>query len=385
VAFIVLCGCGKQLNKRITLWRNDKIPYGTYYAFHNLEYLFNNADIETSDQSPVSFYANNETSSAYIIVGNSVMPNEKELKAILNHAIAGNNVFISALHIGDNILDTFKLSVSHASNYYFEPDSLSLSIVNPANNDSLSFSYPGFSLESHFTEMDSSVTNILGKDEDGRANFVKFTYQGGGAVFLHLAPAAFTNFFLLHGKNKTYYDMAMSAIPDTVTKVRWDDYFRHHINGNNDGEKSAFSILGTFLRNEVLRWAFWLTILLFGIVYLFESKRKQRPVPEIKKLNNTSLDFVKTIGQLYYQRKDNKNLAQKMAANFLGHVRNRYNLQTSTLDKELEEKLAYKSGCPVSLVREIIEEIRMLDDQYEISDDELMAFNDKINTFINKP
>ena len=142
--------------------------------------------------------------------------------------------------------------------------------------------------------------------------------------------------------------MALSAIPDTVNSVRWDDYFRHHTNGQNNSERSAFSKLATFLENEVLSWAFWLTLLLFGIIYLVESKRKQRAVPALKKLNNTSIDFVKTVGRLYYQRKDNKNLAQKIAAHFLGYVRSTYNLHTSQLDEAFIEKLSYKSGFPVA-------------------------------------
>lgn len=381
---MMLSGCGKMLNNRVTLWRNDKIPYGTYYAYHNLKYLFRNAVIESSDASPVSFYENNESSSAYLIIGNTVMPDEKELKAILNHAIAGNHVFISALNIGENLLDSFRLTSSGAI-FDRGTDSLTINIKNPDTYDSLAFAYPGFPIAHHFTKIDSNITNILGWDKNGNANFVKFTYRGGGAVYLHLAPGAFTNFFLLHRENKMYYDLAMSSIPDSVTKVRWDDYYRHHFDGKNNSENSAFSKLGTFLRNEVLRWAFWLSILLFAIVYIFESKRKQRVIPEVKKLNNTSLDFVKTIGRLYYQRKDNRNLARKMIAHFLGHVRNRYNLPTSQLNVDFEEKLAYKSGYPVTLVNEIIGQVRSVEDSYEVTDDELMAFKDKIDNFINKP
>lgn len=382
---LLLSSCGKQLNKRVTLWRNDKIPYGTYYAYHNLQYLFDDALIQTSDKSPVKFYQTGEGASAYIIIGLTVRPDEKELNAIMNHAMEGNHVFISALNIGQNILDSFRLAAAGREGFMFRTDSLTVSLENPADYDSLPFTYPGFRLARYFSQMDSSVTNILGRDAAGNANFVRFNYQGGGAVYLHLAPVAFSNFFLLHKLNKQYYDLALSAIPDTVNHVRWDDYYRHHINGKSNADKSAFSKLDTFLKNDVLRWAFWLTVLLFGIVYLFESKRKQRVIPTIKKLNNTSLDFVKTIGRLYFQRKDNKNLAKKIATHFLGHVRSRYNLPTSQLDETFRQKLAYKSGYPAALVDEIVGHIESLDEAEMISDEELLSFNDKIDNFINKP
>ena len=257
------------------MWRNDKIPYGTYYAYNNLQYLFTNADIETNDKSPETF-CQYDNSSAYIVIGYSMRPSDLELKAILNHAIAGNHVFISAMDISDNLLDSFKLKMS--TDFPFK-DSLTVSTYDPRIADSVQFAYPGMSLDRHFTKMDSSVTNILGRSRDGHANFVKFTYQGGGTVMIHLAPSAFTNFFLLHKENKKYYDLALSPIPDTVESVIWDDYYRYHQDGNDSGKKSAFSKLATFLNDDVLKWAFWLAILLFGFIYLFESKRKQRIIP----------------------------------------------------------------------------------------------------------
>jgi hypothetical protein len=371
------------LNKRVTLWRNDKIPYGTYYAYNSLQYIFSNAEIQTSDKSPETFYRYTEGADAYIIIGAIVRPSEKELNALLNHAISGNHVFISAIDFGKNLLDSFKLDLSERE--IFRSDSLTVGLADSTADTNPEFTYPGYSIARHFSKMDSSVTSILGTDEKGNANFVKFNYQNGGAVYLHTAPAAFTNFFLLHKNNKRYYDMALSSIPDTVSYVKWDDYFRHHIDGLDSAHRSAFSKLKAFLNNEVLRWAFWLTILLFAIVYLVESKRKQRVIPVQKKLNNTSLDFVKTVGRLYYQRRDNQNLAQKMSTHFLSHIRTRYNMNTSQLGEEFENRLAYKSGKPVSLVKDIISGIQQAEGNYEVSNDELMAFNEKIDTFINKP
>ena len=385
LTFVSMLGsCSRQLNKRITLWRNDKIPYGTYYAYHHLPYLFTDAVIETSDKTPYSFYQENDSAAAYIVIASSVQPDENELNALMNYAMSGNHVFFSAMRFGDNLLDSFNLECTTFSSPYLRDDSMTVSVTDPRDYDSVAFTYPGYKLANYFTSFDSSVTEVIGKDNKGNANYVKFRDQGGGAIYFHLAPAAFTNFFLLHKQNKLYYDLALSRIPETVERVRWDDYFRNHTRGKNNANRSAFSKLGTFLNNEVLRWAFWLTLLLFAIVYLVESKRKQRAIPSIKKLHNSSLDFVKTVGRLYYQRKDNKNLAHKIAAHFLGYIRNRYNLNTSQLDEDFEERLAYKSGYPLAAVKEITGEIRSLDEAIELSDDELLALNEKIDKFINK-
>jgi hypothetical protein len=49
---------------------------------------------------------------------------------------------------------------------------------------------------------------------------------------------------------------------------------------------------------------------------LLNMRRKQRYIPIVKKPSNDSLDFVKTIGRLYFDKADHKNLCRKMASFF---------------------------------------------------------------------
>jgi hypothetical protein len=104
-------------------------------------------------------------------------------------------------------------------------------------------------------------------------------------------------------------------------------------------------------------------------------------IPAVAALRNSSLDFVKTIGRLYYQRKDNLNLANKMAAHFLGYVRAKYNLPTSLLDAGFAEKLSYKSGYEKKLVKDIVDHIKVTQQQQTLSDDGLLLLNEKIEAF----
>ena len=117
IMLIMLYGCGNKLNKRLTLWRNDKIPYGTFYAYNNLHHFFGDAEIETSSVSPEMF-DNEEKGNAYIIIGRSVRPSESELQSILSHIYGGNKVFISAAEIGKNLLDSLSLKASETYSYY---------------------------------------------------------------------------------------------------------------------------------------------------------------------------------------------------------------------------------------------------------------------------
>ena len=42
----------KQLDERITLRQQDKIPYGTYVAYNGLKYLFPKATVYTNSKEP---------------------------------------------------------------------------------------------------------------------------------------------------------------------------------------------------------------------------------------------------------------------------------------------------------------------------------------------
>ncbi len=182
----------------------------------------------------------------YIIIATDVIPDESEATAMLSMVSRGQHVFISSLRINETLLDSLHLKTAYYSSSFNTEDSLTLSVVNPETNDSLSYSYPGMALDNYFVSIDSSFTGILGRDKYGRPNFVQFNYDGGGSLYIHLAPAAFTNFFLLHKDNKAYYDNVLSYLPKNSEVVRWDDYFRYHKSGNEDGGggKKGKGILG---------------------------------------------------------------------------------------------------------------------------------------------
>lgn len=389
---VVLAGCGlnkKRLNERVTLWRNDKIPYGTFYSYTNLSRIFPGAEVKTVKASPDRFKGLNfrepadelvsdDKKSVHIIISPQVQPDEGEIRALFNYVAAGNHIFISSFSISKNLLDSLHLAVSLYSGRFNISDSLIVSVDHPTLHQSKSFTYPGKAFDNKFKSVDTSITNILGTDAEGNINYVKIAYESGGSVSVHLAPMSFTNFFLLHKNNKAYYDNVLSHLPQDVDVVKWDDYFRNP----KSSKRQGFSKLAPFLDNEILRWAFWLTVILFAIIYLFESKRKQNVVPVIPPVRNASLDFVKTVGRLYFQRKDNKNLALKMSAHFLDHVRTRYNIPTSVLDEEFENKLAYKSDFDRTAIRDIVYSVKTLPDQLSLTDEELLTFNEKLEKFI---
>ena len=209
-------------------------------------------------------------------------------------------------------------------------------------------------------------------------NFIRLR-AGEGNLYLHLAPLAFTNYFLLHKKNIGYYEKLLSVIsPDTKTIV-WDEYYLNKkFDSERQNKKSWFTVLS---RYPGLKAALLTAIFTLLVYVLLEMRRKQRYIPVINKPRNDSLDFVRTIGRLYFDKGDHKNLGRKMSAYFLEHVRNKFKLPTSTLDEEFIRNLQYKSGVEEPVVRSIVSFIRYTEDAPVIDEKELAEFHRQLENF----
>jgi len=387
LTLLCFCACNPgrtngRFNKRVTFWRKDKIPYGTYIAYENLPYLFPNADITVSSVSFSRLAQDGGGKKALIFIGHNADLSPEEINGLLSFVGEGNHALLSAVHFGDSLLHTLNIRPGMLSNIISnDMDSLRVSVLQPGTNDSLTFAYPGAANDNWIDSLDLQYATVLGWDIKGRPNLVKFSYKGGGTLFLHFAPMAFTNFFLLHKHNKAYYDNVLSYIPDNVSKVIWDEGFRYDEGGGSGRPRSSFSALRYLLSNDALRMAFFFLLGLLLIIYLFESKRRQRIVPVIDGLRNNSLDFVTTIGRLYYQQRDNRNLVIKMAMHFLDHIRTKYNLSLHLSDEGFADRLSWKTGISKEFLYVLIGDLLRLQESYAVSDDELLTLNKKLEEF----
>lgn len=392
ILLLLLSACAgeKTLNERVSLWREDKIPYGAYYFNHQLHHIFPEATIINDNQSPVRRYSYhksdlklqtqlelNKKKAAEIILVPELEPDAAEWKAMMDFVGEGNQLFISSFHLGKLLLDSLDVETQLDYGYYNINDSLIVFAKNPVSEMSESFVYPGKTLDNYFSRFDSTYVQVLGTNEEGKANFIRIRYVSGGSIYLHLAPMAFSNFFLLHKENKKYFDYCLSNLPPGIKLIAWNDYFRHHRRGQED----SYNALSWVMSQPSLAKALWLLMLLLSILFIFGSKRKQRYIEERPPLRNASVDFVKTIGRLYYQRHDNRNLAAKMAAHFLDQIRTRYNLSTAQLDEAFEKKLAFKTGYDGQALHNLLYQVVHLQKMPVVSDEDLMHFSRQLDLF----
>lgn len=371
----------RKLDERITLRQLDKNPYGTAAAKNLLPSLFTNAAIYYNKAYPANWEVVNDSvgNQAVILVADHFNADEEELSRMFSFIKAGNYVFIIAKSFSYDASGFFNFSYNEYTVDDFmnvTDDSLRIKLERPVFASNNLFIYPGKKYESSFFTLDTAHTKVLGRTEDGKPNFIQMN-AGKGSVFIHIAPLAFSNYFILHKNNIAYYQNAFSVIPASVNKVLWNEYY---LNKPRDREKEP-NWLRVLMKYPAFKWALLTGLATLLIFVLLGMRRRQRMIPNYQRPTNDSLDFVKTIGRLYYDKKDHKNLATKMGTYFLDHVRTRYKLSTQTLDDEMVQNLHYKSGYALEDLRTIVGFIKDIQNMPAISEGQLSYFHKQLELF----
>lgn len=369
----------KPINWRDSYTASDKIPFGCYVLYQELLNLFPGINVERIDQTPYSTILDQDSPgrAGYIFINNSLDFDEQETHQLLNFVSEGNDVFMAATFFGYSLSDTLNITV--ASNYDVPRDTMMASLTNSRYKGE-AYPFDRGHYKTRFTSVDTLNTTVLGHIEFSEAgspnqvlkepNFIRVSF-GQGHFFMHTTPQAFTNYYLLN-HNQRYVANTLSYL-NTKT-LFWDNY-------KKAGRVIIDSPMRFVLNQPALKWAYYLTILGLMIFLIFKAKREQRIIPVITPLSNSSIDFAKTIGGLYYQHRDYTDLVFKKLKYFLEYIRSHYYLNIATISDKTAFELASKSGKSLSETKAILDFIIYLKNKNEHSEQDMIALSKKIATF----
>ncbi|WP_370392025.1 DUF4350 domain-containing protein [uncultured Winogradskyella sp.] len=369
----------KAINWRDSYSASDKIPLGCFVLYNELN-TFTNKPILTSEESVYQYLKtidSTETKSM-VFINNRIYFDAEESEALLDFVNKGNTVFLSSSYFYGNVMDTLNIAVERQGSNLFKATSAHqftsphLKTYNREFKDVIE--------NSHFVSVDTLNTTILGTvttpNENGKdvtnPNLIKVTYgNSNGQFILHTNPFAFTNYHMLKG-NEDYAAAVLSFLPKQ--QIIWDNNYK-------SGRRVITSPLRYILQNTALKWAFYISM--FGLILfvIFRGKRTQRIIPVINKLENATLDFTQTIGELYYQHGDFTNIIEKKIQYFLEFVRTNYYLNTANLGPVFIEKLAVKSGNSKEDTKVLVEYIIYLKSKNNHTEADLIELNKKIEQF----
>ena len=380
---VFFTACKKQPVKNMpplneTFSKTDAAPFGTAIAYRQLENMYSRYTIRDKKQPFTKTWDEiSDTAALYVCITPYLFVNGEEIKAMMNYVYAGNSLFIAANYIDDGLLKEANCKTDFR---VFSATLDSLKNTGTGFADS-SFSYYYKPFNNSFTERDSVFSKVLGVNENNKPNYIVF-FHGKGKLFLHCDPRAFSNYFLLKNDNYKYLQQAFTYTSDAPSHIYWDDYYRKRFtrrSGSKDG--SSFSSLSEIMKHPPLKAAFWLGLILLLLFITLGAKRRQRIIPKIKPNENTSVAFTETIGRLYLQKKDNKNIAEKSCTYFNEYIRNKYFLNTNTVNDDFITSLSRKSGVDREKVDALYRAIHHVGSAESIDDYQLLSLNGQIQYF----
>ncbi len=359
-------------------------PYGVSVFYKELENLFKDQKIRTVFHQPESYlsahsedsYGDHVAKGNYIIIGNSDYLENESVDELLNFVDEGNTLFISDYYFSQKIHDTLQIDVDYILN---EKDSISYQSLKYLDiKNSVIDKNEG---DNYFSRFDSINYRILGhsKIDSSRVNFIEVPF-GKGNIYLHLEPKVFTNYNILKDDRYKYVEGLISYLPEDA--IYFDSYVK--IQTGYDGNVEKESNLSWFLEQLSFKWA-WYTAIIFALLFMvFNAKRRQRIIKIVKPLQNTTVAFVKTISNLYFDTQDHKNLIDKKITYFLEKIRTDFNLDTTILNEAFIIKLAAKTGKKKDNIKKLIDYINWLQSKNEFFDCNLIKLNTLIETFYSK-
>jgi hypothetical protein len=379
VGYILLEVLGPQPTNWNPSYERDKAsPFGSELVYERLPDLFPGAEIKAVEESPTQVLKLFEKKKAnYIIIQEEFKTDQFEARALMDFVKRGNNVFIAASLFEGSLADS--LNVENVEDFW---DIFDGNKGGPSKDDYLYFETAYDPDQKHFPMLDNIVysdfVNFVGEplssNKYDRHMFVRID-KGEGSFYLHSVPLMFTNYFMVDPVNSQYVSKALSFLP--VRDVIWDEYFK-------PGKVKTDTPVGYLLEQPPLKWAWFVGLAGVLLFMAFESKRKQRIIPVLEPVNNTTLEFTQTVGALYYAHGDHKDISEKKIKFFLEYIRNRWGLPTTDFGSDFREKLCAKSGVHRMDIEHLFTQIERIQKAKEVEEAALLQLSHWIDDFYAK-
>ena len=331
------------------------------------------------------------TQASYIFVNQAFSASRLETTALLRFVAAGHDVFIAAEDFGPErrgfLTDTLGFRTYEADTTRQVPvpgvaqgtgsrDSVGVRVLRgrPGLPRATFYFKPeaaGYRLALAKRRLHRGAT--LAVDARGRPVLVRLDH-GRGHFYLCSVPLAFGNYWVLRPRTADFAFAALSYLP-AGRSAWWDEY-------QKQGRLGEQSTLRVILAHPALRTAYYLLLATGLLFVLVEARRRQRIIPTLNPLPNTTLLFTRTVAGLYQQGRNHAQIAEKKTALFLEYLRTRFHEPAPDLgDEAFRERLSQKAGVPRARIDELVRLINFARTAPAVTDRELLILSRAIHDF----
>ena len=368
----------KPLNWQVSYSGEDKNPFGGQ-VFHTLvRQLFPENEVASSYETIFELVEADTSNYNILVIAESFYPDAEDMEALFEHVARGGHALISANYMSGGLADSLKLRTRDLAII----DRLNSAKGSQLDTIAIHFTHQRLSAEGpyHFDkknasdcfyQFDTARCMVVAKNNRDYPVTLRVNH-GQGSLLLNSTPMMFTNNYILYKNNHELVANTLSLLPNSPTI--WTEYYQV-------GRREPQTPLRVILTTAALKWAYLVAVGLLLSFIIFESKRKQRVIPIIKPLANTSLDFAKAIGNLYYKGGNHKDIANKKVRFFLDSIKERYYLKQAPFNDAFYRLLASKSGKDYDFISRLFRFFKRLETQTHVSEYDLKTLNKRIEEF----
>ena len=303
---------------------------------------------------------------------------DREMDTLLSVASKGNDVFIISDFLNDRLVDTLP--------YFFDD-------VNVIDS-SLSFNFLdseiAFATNIDFQFLDKEFKNkkpeyyylMNGQDWESDLNYARVATPdsnllmieipfGEGRIFYHVKKDLFYNHSYRQDRMFEYTQKVFSHFdPQHIYLLS-----PYTVYSADDPTKTR-NPLEFIMSQPALKAAYYLLILGTLLYVFFSGKRKQKIIPVTVKNENTSLEYIDTVGQLFYQQNQHGKLVKHMKNIFHHKMQKKFFVAPDHPD--YVEVLAKKSKISETELQYVIDRFKNFDDLFDFKADQLVSLNSRL-------
>lgn len=358
----------KRLSWVPTFYGKDKNPFGGFVLIERLPDLF--GTVETSYETITQL---DSLEHNLLVVAETMDLSGTDTLQLEQMLAEGYSVLLAAHQFNSPWLDT--MGVTAESNFDFVDEGIFESGLQKVffTGDTSQALYHSPLLPSHFV-LGSQHGWTIHVVNEARQPLVISKALGSGRLILCSSPLMFTNFGLLYGENYSFAAKILELMPPSPVHV---SYFYQL------GRPEAQTPLRYMLSQSALKWGLNITLVLLLLLLVVSSRRKQQAIPIVLPPENTTLTYVKTLGNLYFQEGNHKELAEKMVRHFLHRIKEKYHLSFEPTER-FYHLLSVRSEVPLEEIGLAMQRIAAVRHGTAIKGNELLALARQLNKIVSE-
>lgn len=348
---------------RISLNSKSDQPYGTKFFHDILLEQTGKENFKTLISRNGNTLDNAQSNALYMLVGQAAFYDSITAEKLINFIRDGNEAFIATYSFPNGLAELIFEKIDSISHYKkYETSLISVSTTQSSNKYSFHFQYLKDTAKYYWSYLDTDLSDIdsylyfkaLGYLDSSKVNYFR-ARVGAGKIYFLSTPILLTNYYLSKPKGLEYTNSLLGYLKP-YDKIIWDESskipdFTFHPTVGFSNNPIYF-----ILSKPGLRWAWYLSLAAVLMYMLFAMKRRQRPIPLMPQNKNTSVEFARAVGTLYYSHKNHQKLANDLMQLFLAFIRNRYQISTKAEQDVLAKQIALKSEVGENKILSILKE-----------------------------